>query len=266
VEIDRRHFLIISGLIGLGIAAKPVLELLSPAGAAKELAATGGHTGKRLAMIVDLKELKESKHVIESCIEACHRVHNVPDIENIQQELKWIWTVDHDGAFPEQGHEFIEEYLEHLPIPILCNHCSNPPCVRVCPTRSTWKRETDGVVMMDYHRCIGCRFCMAACPYGARSFNWRDPRPFIEEITTDFPTRSKGVVEKCNFCAERLVKGLDPKCVETCQDQNSKALLFGDLNDTVSEAGKELRKLLASRYSIRRKTELGTEPNIYYLV
>ena len=140
---------------------------------------------------------------------------------------------------------------------MLCNHCDNPPCVRVCPTKATWKRE-DGIVMMDYHRCIGCRFCMAGCPYGSRSLNWRDPRPFIKKITKEFPTRERGVVEKCNFCSERLAKGLIPACVEACKE---KVLVFGDLEDPNSE----VRGLLKSHYTIRRKPQLGTRPQIYYI-
>ena len=99
--------------------------------------------------------------------------------------------------------------------------------MRVCPTQATWKRE-DGIVMMDWHRCIGCRYCMAACPYGSRSFNWLDPRPYIHNPNPEFPTRTKGVVEKCNFCAERLGTGRPPACVEACPE---KALVFGDLAD-----------------------------------
>jgi molybdopterin-containing oxidoreductase family iron-sulfur binding subunit len=259
VEVNRRHFLKIAGLIGLGVIAKPVYDVLSPASAAKELVTSEKHLDKRLAMVIDVTA---SDDEFKACITACHRIHNVPDIKNVRHEIKWIWTTDFEGAFPEQGHDYIEEYLKHLPIPILCNHCSNPPCTRVCPTRSTWKRKEDGIVMMDYHRCIGCRFCMAACPYGARSFNWRDPRPFIEEITPGFPTRSTGVVEKCNFCAERLARDLIPACVEECQKNRSEALVFGDLNDPESK----VRELVTSRYSIRRKPGLGTEPSVYYLV
>ena len=100
---------------------------------------------------------------------------------------------------------------------------------------------------------------MAACPYGSRSFNWRDPRTHIDEISTDFPTRTKGVVEKCTFCNERIAKGLMPACTEACTE---KALLFGDLNDRKSN----VRKLLKENFSIRRKPGLGTEPEIYYIV
>jgi len=142
--------------------------------------------------------------------------------------------------------------------PLFCNHCDNPPCTKVCPTQATWKRE-DGIVMMDWHRCIGCRYCMAACPYGSRSFNWRDPRTNINEISNDFPTRTKGVVEKCTFCDERIAKDLMPACVEACTE---KALIFGDLNNRKSD----VRKLLKENFSIRRKPGLGTEPEIYYIV
>ena len=127
----------------------------------------------------------------------------------------------------------------------------------VCPTKATFQRE-DGIVMMDYHRCIGCRYCMAACPYGARSFNWQDPRPFVQTIDKGYPTRTRGVVEKCNFCDERLARGLIPACVEACKE---KALVFGDLND----ADSSVRKLLRSRNALQRKAELGTGPKVFYL-
>jgi molybdopterin-containing oxidoreductase family iron-sulfur binding subunit len=210
-------------------------------------------------MVIDSKKCKDD---CTDCIDICHRVHNVPDLENPKDEVKWIWNEPFEKAFPGQEHEYIEEYIEHKlkgkPFIVLCNHCDNPPCVRVCPTKATWKRE-DGIVMMDYHRCIGCRFCMAGCPYGSRSLNWRDPRPFIKEINKDFPTRTRGVVEKCNFCAERLAKGQIPACVEACKE---KALVFGDLEDPDSE----VRELLRTHHTIRRKPQLGTNPQIYYIV
>ena len=114
--------------------------------------------------------------------------------------------------------------------------------------------------MMDQHRCIGCRFCMAACPYGARSFNWGDPRPHIKgELNHEYPTRERGVVEKCTFCEERLAEGEEPACVAACK---SGAMTFGDLEDPDSE----VRRLLEENFTIRRKPELGTHPEIYYIV
>jgi Fe-S-cluster-containing dehydrogenase component len=112
---------------------------------------------------------------------------------------------------------------------------------------------------MDPHRCIGCRFCMAACPYGSRSFNWEDPRPYLSKTNPDYPTRTKGVVEKCTFCDERLAVGKLPICVESCPVH---AMIFGDLKDPKARVG----ELLREHYSICRKPELGTEPGVYYLV
>lgn len=239
------------------LLAKPAFDILSRL---KLVAASPGAealVGKRWAMLIDLNACLE-RDGCRDCLDACHRVHNVPDFGNPKDEVKWIWTVPYEEAFREQEHEFITESLKGRPTIVLCNHCDNPPCVSVCPTRATWKRE-DGIVMMDYHRCIGCRYCMAACPYGSRSFNWRDPRPFINEINPDFPTRTKGVVEKCNFCQERLAQGLLPACVEACPE---KALVFGDLGD----ANSGVREILGSRYTIQRKPGLGTKPKVYYIV
>ncbi len=257
MKVNRRGFLKIAGLATLGLVAKPTFDILSGLKMLEASPIAGTLVGTRWAMVANLRACLE-KDGCRECIDACHRVHNVPDFGNPKDEIKWIWTVQYEEAFPEQGHEFIEEGLEARPVLVLCNHCDNPPCVSVCPTKATWKRE-DGIVMMDYHRCIGCRYCMAACPYGSRSFNWRDPRPFIDEINRDFPTRTRGVVEKCNFCQERLAQGLLPACVEACQER---ALVFGNLED----ADSEVREILRSYHTIRRKPSLGTKPKVYYLV
>jgi Fe-S-cluster-containing dehydrogenase component len=213
---------------------------------------------RRWAMIVDLKKCRE-KNNCTLCISACHKAHNVPEIGNKKDEVKWIWKDSFESAFSDQVHDFQPEEQKSGPALLMCNHCEQPPCVSVCPTQATWKRESDGLVMMDWHRCIGCRYCMAACPYGSRSFNWRDPRPFIRETTTGFPTRMRGVVEKCNFCEERLVQGELPVCVKACP---AGALTFGDVRD----AGSEVRQKLQSKYSIRRRPDLGTQPQVYYIL
>jgi molybdopterin-containing oxidoreductase family iron-sulfur binding subunit len=151
----------------------------------------------------------------------------------------------------------MSEDVEHRPFPLLCNHCEEPPCVRVCPTQATFKRE-DGIVMMDMHRCIGCRFCMAGCPYGSRSFNFQDPRKGLKKENPEYPTRTKGVVEKCDFCVERLAQGKMPACVEAAEGK----ILFGDLEDKNSE----VRRALAEHYTIRRKPDLGTSPSVFYII
>jgi molybdopterin-containing oxidoreductase family iron-sulfur binding subunit len=196
-----------------------------------------------------------------ACTDACHLTHNVPDIKNPKEEVKWIWKEPYENVFPDQIHKYTETALKGQPVPVLCNHCERPPCVRVCPTQATFKRD-DGIVIMDMHRCIGCRYCIAACPYGSRSFNFKDPRPYIKSVNRDFPTRTKGVVEKCNFCAERLAKSLSPVCVEACQKIGVGALTFGDLG----KKDPNLMRILQNRHSIRRRPGLGTEPKIFYIV
>jgi molybdopterin-containing oxidoreductase family iron-sulfur binding subunit len=255
MSINRRTFLGAAGLSALAIAGKS--PLLALARGAEGQTAVDIPQAPRWAMVIDpLKCLKDQG--CTDCIAACDNAHNVPHLPEPAHEVKWIWREPFDKAFPGQSTRYMQEALKGKPVLVFCNHCDNPPCVRVCPTKATWKRA-DGIVMMDWHRCIGCRYCVAACPYGSRSFNWVDPRPHIKPLNPEFPTRTKGVVEKCTFCDERLAKGQQPACVLACPE---KALVFGNLNDPTSEA----RNLLRARYSIRRKPELGTEPEIYYLV
>jgi len=261
--VNRREFLKISGLSTLmGLGGKATMDLLAPGqlDAQEVIPKPGALKAKRWAMVVDMKNCLEkvAKDGCKDCMDICHQVHNVPHIASHKEEIKWLWQTSYEHAFPSQGHVFSEDGLKGKPFLMLCNHCDKPPCVRVCPTKATFKRE-DGIVLMDFHRCIGCRFCMAACPYGSRSFNWRDPRQYLKDENPDFPTRTKGVVEKCNFCAERLADGLMPACVDVCK---VKALTFGDLEDGESD----VRKVLRSNYSIRRKPELGTKPEVYYIV
>ncbi len=256
--IDRRKFMKVSGLTAVGLAAGTARDLFPSEQQPQVLPLENPLTAKRWAMVIDLKKCRQ-QNGCKDCIEACHRIHNVPDFGNPKDEVKWIWKESFEHAFHEQEYEYVTDEAKHSHVLLLCNHCDNPPCTRVCPTQATWKRESDGLVMMDWHRCIGCRYCVAACPYGSRSFNWRDPRPFVKEMQAGYPTRMRGVVEKCTFCDERLAKGQLPACVEACKD---KALLFGDLEDPHSE----VRQVLQSRFAIRRKPSLGTSPEVYYLV
>jgi len=262
MESSRRSFLKIAGISALGLGARPVLDVFAASGGqgetpqAQTMKGEAALTAKRWGMVIDTRKI-ESEGDLEPMIEVCHKIHNVPKLENKRHEIKWIWTEEFKHVFPTQEHAFLHERVKHLPFLTLCNHCEKPACVRVCPTKATFKRE-DGIVLMDFHRCIGCRFCMAACPYGSRSFNFRDPRPFIKERNPKFPTRMKGVVEKCNFCAERLAVGQLPACVEA----SNGAMVCGDLDDPSSE----IRKLLKSNYTIRRKPALGSGPSVFYIV
>jgi len=263
--VNRREFLKLAGLSALaGLGANSAWELLAPgsldAAEQKFGAFEQALTGSRWGMIVDMEKFNDE--LIRAAIDACHSTHNVPHIEGIKEEVKWIWTEPFQNVFPETEHGYLTEHLEDVPFIVLCNHCFNPPCVRVCPTKATFKRKKDGIVMMDMHRCIGCRYCMAACPFGARSFNFSDPRKHLDmdKVNPDYPTRSKGVVEKCNFCAERLAVGKIPACVEAIGD--SGALAFGD----VGNAESEVREILRDNYTIRRRAQLGTQPNVYYII
>jgi Fe-S-cluster-containing dehydrogenase component len=255
--MDRRTFMKVAGVAAVGLANGACSGSLAQG--TEDASAPGAPpTAKRWAMAIDLEKCHEAEGC-EDCIKACRKAHNVPEFDNAKDEIKWIWKEPFEHAFHEYEQGPVLERLKHGPALLLCNHCNNPPCVRVCPTQATWKRESDGIVMMDWHRCIGCRYCMAACPYGSRSFNWRDPRPHIKALTDTYPTRMRGVVEKCTFCDERLAKGRLPACVEACKQ---KALVFGDLEDPHSE----IREVLARNFSIRRKPELGTTPEVYYVV
>lgn len=258
----RREFLIIAGVSAVGLALPPLATL---AGTQAGTAAAGGVPptsgprpalkAKRWAMAIDTGKCPAG---CRDCIDGCHIAHNVPDFKNPKDDIHWISTEKMEHVFPAEAHPRVPEALRNRLVTVLCNHCENPACVRVCPTKATFKRP-DGIVMMDYHRCIGCRFCMAACPYGSRSMNYRDPRPFIGKINPDFPTRTQGVVEKCNFCEERLALGLLPACVTACRE---KALVFGDVEDP----GSEVRRLLDGKFSLRRRPELGTGPQVYYIL
>ena len=258
MESNRRSFLKIGGICALGLGALPVVDAFAKAELPQFGKMPQALEAKQWAMVIDMKKCwaSEKKDCVD-CINACHKVHNVPEIGTIKEEIKWIWNEPYENAFP--GTDLAHNELREKPFVVLCNHCTNPPCTRVCPTKATWKRPENGIVMMDFHRCIGCRYCMAACPFGARSFNFRDPRPYLETENMEFPTRERGVVEKCNFCAERLAKGLIPACVEACK---AKALVFGDVEDPNSE----VRKLLGENFTMRRRAELGTGPNVYYIL
>jgi molybdopterin-containing oxidoreductase family iron-sulfur binding subunit len=265
---SRRDFLTTAGLAALGGAG------LGAAGLRLALAqgAPGGGAG-RYALVVDLPRWVELAPAIrQRCFDACHRVHNVPDLSSDRsplppaerrerQAVRWIREVGFEAAFAGQYHAQLAAALRDAAVPVLCNHCDRPPCVRVCPTGATWRRE-DGAVMMDMHRCIGCRYCIIACPYGARSFNFRDPLPGLASVDPGFPTRTRGVVEKCSFCVERLDVGGTPACVEALGAElgDRSPFTFGRLDDP------RVAGVLTERFTIRRRPELGTAPHVFYAV
>ena len=202
------------------------------------------------------------------CVYACARENN----QSRDPQVHWISVLRFKNG--EKGISNLEEaekyYVPdqvpedgHFYMPVQCQQCENPPCVKVCPTKATWK-EPDGIVVVDYNWCIGCRYCMAACPYGARRFNWGAPQIAREEINPDTHylgnrPRSKGVVEKCTFCIQRTRgnPGKYPACVEVCPVGARK---FGNLLDPNSE----IRYCLDNKRVFRLKEELNTSPKFFY--
>ncbi len=253
MDASRRRFLQVAGASVLGLG----WGMRIPAALGQHGHAPVTNLAKRWAMVVDTTKCAQAGDC-KDCRVACHLAHNVPELDDPAHDIKWIWKESYGDAFPTQVHPYTQEDLMDRPVPVLCNHCERPPCVRVCPTQATFKND-EGIISMDMHRCIGCRYCIAACPYGSRSFNWTDPRPHVEQMHAEFPSRRRGVVEKCNFCTERLANDQVPYCVEACKVG---ALVFGDLLQHDSE----IAHLLRTRNTIRRRPNLGTAPNVFYIV
>ena len=200
----------------------------------------------KLGMVIDLKRCMGC----QTCALGCKMQNNVP-MGTLWNRILTDGGEDVDsarGEFPNQQKSWM---------PLACLHCENAPCVKVCPVGATY-RDNDGRVLINYDRCIGCRYCMAACPYNARVFNWQDPVREPGFSYGDVPARPKGVVEKCTLCVERTSKGKEPVCVEVCP---AKARIFGDLNDPNSEVSKAIHE----RGGQQLLAEKGTKPQVYYL-
>ncbi|MFC1988996.1 sulfate reduction electron transfer complex DsrMKJOP subunit DsrO [Chloroflexota bacterium] len=224
----------------------------------------------RWGMVIDLDKCVGC----QACTVACKEENNVPHGSPLEQkrrtEMYWHKVIAvSNGKYPTVSIDFI---------PMPCMHCDDAPCVTVCPAKATYHRE-DGIVMQNFRRCIGCKYCIIACPYGARNFNYKEPeeeayhRPDLPPNRSirgpwPFPHRVHGVVEKCTFCFHRIDQGVEegkkigtevvPACIEACP---TKARVFGDLDDPNSEVS----QLLSSRQWIRLREGMGTDPKVFYL-
>jgi len=206
-----------------------------------------------------------------ACVSVCRSENNIPNIGPIESQsgraIFWMTLIEMvTGKFPDLK-------VQYIPRP--CFQCEKPPCTKVCPVRATYKNE-EGLVAQIYHRCIGCRYCIVACPYTVKSFNWYKPnRPqeFSYFHNPDVSLRQRGVVEKCSFCSHRLQKARDPArfesremreddyqpaCVEACP---TSAIVFGDLENE-KHAVYQLKK---SHRAFKLQEDLGTEPKVIYL-
>ncbi len=258
-KLSRRDFIKIAGTAG----ALAALVQLTPIKSLTFLQSTPTTQSPPLSQKQDFKWgmiIDQGKCTgCNFCTYTCKAVNNVPP------DIYWNYVfTEKIGTSPNTKTLF-------MPRP--CMHCEKAPCVDVCPVKATYKRK-DGIVMMNYDRCIGCRYCMVACPYGARSFNWREYKEPFEYSPTwgypEVPRRSKGVVEKCTFCVHRIDAGLErglmpgvdrsatPACVNICPVE---ARHFGDLINPDSEVS----KLLTQNKAFRLREELGVEPRVYYL-
>lgn len=210
-----------------------------------------GIAGKNWTMVIDLSKCRNAR----MCMTACQNAHHLRDE---QHHINVLRMQDDRNSAP---------YF--MPKP--CFHCDNPPCTKVCPVDATFKRQ-DGIVLIDNERCIGCRFCIAACPYSARIFNWFEPKDvegdddLLYNVELNVPQK-KGTVSKCLFSADRLREGKLPYCVSACPNG---VYYFGDLNeDTVTNgtSGETVRfsELIRDNAGYTLLPELGTKPNVYYL-
>ncbi len=191
----------------------------------------------------------------QTCAFVCRAENNVPD--NI-----WWNKALTDGGQGMDTFSGTFGNAEKRYFTLSCQHCDNPACVKVCPVGATYKDPETGIVRQDYDKCIGCRMCMAACPYtGVRSFNWEEPRYSVDFALgdADVPAHQKHTVEKCTMCWHRIARGEEPACVVGCP---AYARTFGDLNDPESEVS----KLIREREYVQLLDDRGTEPSVYYLV
>ena len=255
--ISRRD--LVTLLVGSGLAlafAATLAEPLNPVAqqllAVPKVEPPSGHR-HHWVMVIDLRKCIGCDY----CVYACQATNDTTD------EMRWNIRVD---DITDTGETF------HVTRP--CLHCVNAPCVDVCPVSATYHRD-DGLVVMDYNKCIGCRYCQTACPYGARSFNWTERGDIPNDKAPEWgapevPRRPRGVVEKCTFCVHRIDAGLarglmpgtdpdaTPACVNICPVH---ARFFGDINDPTSTVA----QIITSQPTLRLREDLGTDPSVYYI-
>lgn len=216
----RRAALGKAAAVGL-MALAPGVRLVELVTAKPDNEAVSENT--RWGMLIDATQCAEG---CDDCVTACNDEHGLAGSDRPRTDAQWIRKL----TLRDKATEKVTT------LPMLCQHCEDPPCVDVCPTGASFRRA-DGIVLVNKHTCIGCRYCMMACPYMARSF-------IHENLTDQLPhaPRGKGTVESCTFCVHRVDEGRTPACVEACSDTGGKAMMFGDLNDPDSEIVQRARQ------------------------
>ena len=296
--MSRRSFLRTSFVFGTGLAAlaaglSPLRELenfpsldefmqkyykeLTPAEMAKVLARIENQVEKQYGIRPHVRDLKPLDGVefayclnltrcigCRKCVHACVAENNQsrsPEIQYIRVLQMQNGSMDMEKAVHDYNPEKVPE-KGHFYMPVQCQQCKNPPCVKVCPVHATWQ-EPDGITVIDYNWCIGCRYCEAACPYWARRFNFTKPTIPKDRLNPEMDylsnrPRPQGAMEKCHFCLQRTRAGRYPACVEVCPTGTRK---FGNILDPNSEVSYILKN---KRVFIQLKEELGTSPRFFY--
>ncbi|HSV28750.1 MAG TPA: 4Fe-4S dicluster domain-containing protein [Candidatus Omnitrophota bacterium] len=222
------------------VTLAPGLTLVAPAAEARA-PGTPASPANRWGLLIDTTKCDAG---CDACVTACKTEMGLPGHDRPLTDAQYIRKVDVKDPASGASHS----------LPVMCQHCAKPPCVDVCPTGASMKRA-DGIVLVDRHICIGCRYCMMACPYKARSFAHED-----QSGQKDHNPRGKGCVEACTLCAHRVDAGGQPACVEACNAKGKAAMLFGDLNDPNSEIAKRIAKEATTRI----RADLGVDPAIRY--
>ncbi len=221
MSISRRKFMQAGAAAVTGAAIAPGIRLVELAQARSPEEAAS--TAKRWGLLIDSAKCAEG---CSYCVDACHTEHGITSNNRPETDAQWIRKVT--AKDPETGYTHF--------LPVMCQHCEEPPCVDVCPTGASFKRA-DGIVLVDKHICIGCRYCMMACPYKARSFIHED----ITDQKSHVP-RGKGTVESCTLCVHKIDRGdNNTACAEACTELGNDAILFGDLNDLKTEISRRRR-------------------------
>ena len=243
MSVSRREFLGMTAIAGVAMA--PGIRLIEMAEARPAEQAASAQ--QRWGLLIDTNKCTKG---CTACVDACHTENGVkaidhPNHDNSTTNAQWIRKLE----VKDKSTGF-----EHS-LPVMCQHCKNPPCVDVCPTGASMKRE-DGIVLVDKHVCIGCRYCMMACPYKARSF--------VHEDLTDQKThapRGKGTVESCTLCVHKVDNGDGTTaCAEACTNEGHKAIVFGDLNDPTSEIAQRVKKEATTRI----RADLNLDTGVHY--